>query len=68
MYDGAALARTIIASPGDVEAALAAYEGALFTRSREVASMSAQNLELFFGDTAPSSVVDLFSRSAPPGA
>ena len=68
MYDGTALARAIIDSPGDMEAALAAYEGALFTRSREVASMSAQNLELFFGDTAPSSVVDLFSRSAPPDA
>ncbi len=62
MYDGAELGRSIIASPDDMGAALAAYESALFSRSREVARMSAQNLTLFFGDTAPDSVVDLFSR------
>lgn len=64
MYDGAELGRLIIANPDDMEAALAAYEAALFPRSREVAHMSAQNLELFFGDAAPGSVVDLFSRFA----
>lgn len=68
MYDGAELARAIIANPDDMEAALATYEDALFPRSREVARMSAQNLELFFGDTAPDSVVDLFSRIVAPHA
>ncbi len=66
MYDGAKLAQAIIAIPADIEAALAAYEHALFPRSREVASLSAQNLTLFFGKTAPSSVVDLFSGFALP--
>ena len=68
MYDGAELGRSIIASPDDMDAALAAYEGALFPRSREGARVSAQNLELFFGDTAPDGVVDLFSRFVAPDA
>jgi 2-polyprenyl-6-methoxyphenol hydroxylase-like FAD-dependent oxidoreductase len=68
MYDGAELGRSIIASPHDIDAALAAYEGALFSRSREVARMSARNLNLFFGDTAPQSVVDMFSQLATPDA
>ena len=68
MYDGAELGRSIIASPDDMDAALAAYEGALFPRSRDVARRSAQNLKLFFGDTAPGSVVDLFSRFGAPDA
>ena len=62
MYDGADLGRAITANPGDPEAALAAYECALFPRSEDVARRSAQNLKLFFGDNAPSSVVDLFSQ------
>ena len=64
MYDGADLGRAIIANSGDPEAALAAYEYALFPRSQDVARRSAQNLKLFFGDKAPSSVVDLFSQSS----
>ena len=68
MYDGAELARSIIANPNDIDAALAAYEEALFSRSREVARMSARNLSLFFGDTAPQSVVDMFSRLIAPEA
>ena len=63
MYDGAELAQAIIDNPDDMEAALTAYENALFPRSREVARVSAQNLKLFFGDTAPASVVALFGRS-----
>lgn len=66
MFDGAELAQSIIASPDDIDAALAAYEEALFSRSREVARMSAENLNLFFGDTAPQSVVDMFSRFIAP--
>ncbi len=61
MFDGAELAQAIIASPGNLDAALAAYERDLFPRSREIASRSAQNLALFFGDAAPGSVVDLFT-------
>lgn len=62
MFDGAELARAILAHRNDVEAALSAYEAAMFPRSREVAQQSADNLALFFGDAAPRSVADLFAR------
>ncbi|MGA0564994.1 FAD-dependent oxidoreductase [Ancylobacter sp. VNQ12] len=66
MYDGAELARAIIGHPSDMEAALGAYERALFERTRGVAEMSARNLELFFGETAPHSVVSLFRNLVSP--
>ncbi|MCG8917174.1 FAD-dependent monooxygenase [Actinokineospora sp. PR83] len=60
MYDGADLAAEL-AAHSDVEAALSTYEERLFTRSREVAERSAHNLEVFFGEEAPQSVVALFN-------
>lgn len=64
LYDGAELAKALLTYPQDAEAALASYEAALFPRSRDVAKASAHNLELFFGDGAPGSVVDLFKGVA----
>ncbi|WP_328322965.1 MULTISPECIES: FAD-dependent oxidoreductase [unclassified Streptomyces] len=49
MFDGAELASAVAAHPGDTEAALAAYEEALFPRSGASAADSAQSLERMFG-------------------
>ena len=61
IYDGAELGKALCAYPGDTEAALNEYEGALFPRSASVAEQTARNHLRFFGDGAPQSVVDLFS-------
>jgi 2-polyprenyl-6-methoxyphenol hydroxylase-like FAD-dependent oxidoreductase len=65
MYDGAELGEAIAANPGDVEAALTAYEKALFPRSASAAAEADQNLKLCFGDNAPQSLVDLFANNQP---
>jgi 2-polyprenyl-6-methoxyphenol hydroxylase-like FAD-dependent oxidoreductase len=62
MYDGAELGKAIAANPGDVEAALIAYEKVLFPRSASAAAEADRNLKLFFDDNAPQSVVDLFTN------
>jgi 2-polyprenyl-6-methoxyphenol hydroxylase-like FAD-dependent oxidoreductase len=62
MYDGAELGKAIAANPGDVEAALLAYENELFPRSAAAAAESERNLKLFFDDNAPRSVLDLFTH------
>ena len=62
MYDGAELGRALAANPGNSEAALATYENELFPRSASVAAETDRNLKRFFGDDAPESVVNLFSR------
>ncbi|KWT56790.1 FAD-dependent oxidoreductase [Streptomyces albus subsp. albus] len=61
MLDGAELGRAIAAHPGDTEAALAAYEQALFPRSEASAAESAANLDLMFGDRGLERLLDLFA-------
>jgi 2-polyprenyl-6-methoxyphenol hydroxylase-like FAD-dependent oxidoreductase len=60
LYDGAELAREIVAHPHDLEAALAAYEAAMFARSEPCARASAQNMAMFFDARAPLGVLELF--------
>ncbi len=62
LYDGAELAKALVEHLDDVEAALAAYETALLLRSGPIARASAENLQRFFGEGAPGSVVELFGR------
>ena len=61
ILDGAELGQALRDHPGDVEAALAMYEQALFPRSASYADQTARNHRRFFGDAAPRSVVELFS-------
>lgn len=68
MFDGAELAKAIVANPGAIEAALAAYENDLFPRSATAAEEADRNLKLFFDDNSPQGVVDLFTRYQAAGA
>lgn len=61
MYDGAELGRALAAHPDDVEAALSEYEQALFPRSATAAAEAAEVLQLCFGDSAPQSLIDMFT-------
>lgn len=65
LYDGALLAEAIVAHPGNVDAALSAYEQELFPRSAETAAETDKNLKLFFNETAPQGLVDLFTQYLP---
>ena len=65
MFDGAELGKAFAASPGDIEAALLAYERDLFPRSASAAIESEKNLNLFFNDKAPQSLIDFFSGHQP---
>jgi 2-polyprenyl-6-methoxyphenol hydroxylase-like FAD-dependent oxidoreductase len=62
MYDGAELGKAIASHPGNVEAALIAYEQDLFPRSASAAAEADRNLKLFFDENSPQSVVDLFNN------
>ncbi|MBA8881852.1 FAD-dependent oxidoreductase [Phyllobacterium myrsinacearum] len=65
MYDGSELARAIVANPGNVEAALLAYETDLFPRSASEAAEAMQINALLFGSNAPYSLVDFFTDNQP---
>jgi len=63
MLDGAELAAAIAAHPGDIEAALAVYEAAMFPRSRSAAADSHRMLAMCLDDRAPFSLVDFFTSA-----
>ena len=64
MFDGAELGRAIAAHPGDVDAALAAFEGTLFPRSQAAAAEAHLILGLCLDDRAPLGLVDFFAGAA----
>ncbi|MFE6183643.1 FAD-dependent oxidoreductase [Streptomyces sp. NPDC056465] len=64
MFDGAELGNAIAAHPGDVEAALTAYEAELFPRSRSSAVDAHEILDLCLGDRAPSGFVDFLAGTS----
>ena len=61
MYDGAELGKAIATHPGDIETALAEYEQAMFPRSAAAATEGIRLHELFYGDDAPHSLIDMFN-------
>ncbi|WP_062213887.1 NAD(P)/FAD-dependent oxidoreductase [Streptomyces sp. NBRC 109706] len=66
MFDGAELAKAIVAHPGDTEAALTAYEEALFPRGAAYYADARDMLDICLGDRAPHALVDLFRNAAQP--
>jgi 2-polyprenyl-6-methoxyphenol hydroxylase-like FAD-dependent oxidoreductase len=61
MFDGAELAKSIAAHPDDFEAALTAYEEALFARTEIFYTDAHEILDLCIGDRAPFGLIDLFN-------
>ncbi|MFD9818848.1 FAD-dependent oxidoreductase [Streptomyces violascens] len=61
MLDAAELGQALAAHPGDTEAALTAYEQALFPRSQAAAAVSAANLHTCFRADAPQGLLDQFT-------
>lgn len=61
MFDGAELGLAIAAHPGDTEAALTAYEEALFPRSEASATESADNLDHMFGEHGLEYMIEFFT-------
>ncbi|MHC3473535.1 FAD-dependent oxidoreductase [Streptomyces sp. 7R007] len=63
MFDGAELGKAIAAHPDDVEAALTAYEEALFLRTEPFYAEAHDMLNLMIGDNAPSGFLDFFTAA-----
>jgi 2-polyprenyl-6-methoxyphenol hydroxylase-like FAD-dependent oxidoreductase len=61
MFDGSELGLAIAARPGDVEAALVAYEESMFKRAEEAAAESHRNHGFFFDDRAPAGLLEFFA-------
>jgi 2-polyprenyl-6-methoxyphenol hydroxylase-like FAD-dependent oxidoreductase len=61
MLDGAELGRAIATHPGDIEAALTAYEAAMFPRSDAEYADAHETVEVCFGDRTPFGLIDLLT-------
>lgn len=64
MLDGSELAEALLSHPHDVEAALTAYEAALFPRSAVAAVEAAASLASTYSPTAPQELVEMMARYA----
>jgi 2-polyprenyl-6-methoxyphenol hydroxylase-like FAD-dependent oxidoreductase len=61
MFDGSELGQAIAAQPGDIEAALTAYEEAMFSRSEAEYADAYEILDLCLGDRAPFGLIDFLT-------
>ncbi|MEU9400471.1 NAD(P)/FAD-dependent oxidoreductase [Streptomyces sp. NPDC048242] len=61
LYDGAELGKAVAAHPGDVEAALTAYERAMFPRSA-TAALEGADLHEMLGEDAPYNLIGMFAE------
>ncbi|MEV4135778.1 FAD-dependent monooxygenase [Dactylosporangium sp. NPDC049742] len=68
MLDGAELAAALAAHPADPDAAIRAYEEAMFTRIHPIAEMSARVQAMMLSPTAADDIVRFFTRPAEPAA
>ncbi|MCF3119648.1 FAD-dependent monooxygenase [Streptomyces arenae] len=60
LFDGAELARHLLAHPGDHCAGVRAYEQEMFARAGEMAGESARALDVIFHPEAPAPLADMF--------
>jgi 2-polyprenyl-6-methoxyphenol hydroxylase-like FAD-dependent oxidoreductase len=65
MYDGAQLGKFIASNPGNLEAALVAYEEELFPRSATAGAEADKMQRLMFGDDSPQSLLNDFFAHLP---
>jgi 2-polyprenyl-6-methoxyphenol hydroxylase-like FAD-dependent oxidoreductase len=61
MFDGAELAKAIVAQPDDIEAALGTYEAAMFPRGALAAADAHKTPALCLNEGAPFSLIDFFT-------
>ena len=61
MFDGSELGVALAAHPDDIEAALAAYEAAMFPRGKAFAADAREILHLCLGDRAPFGLIEFLT-------
>ncbi|GAA1071791.1 FAD-dependent oxidoreductase [Tsukamurella spumae] len=61
LFDGAELARHIVENPGDLDAALTAYESGMFDRAEASAVSAGEVATMMLGEDAPNSLLEFFA-------